>query len=593
MIERIKDLIHWINERLERTSENDQNIFIWVIGFAVITTISVTIYAIGNPIRDTFFAHFLNISKFIILNAVLFGAFTYVVSAIFSFMYVPLPRIALASFLYTMIANIVILYAENSGTLFSYTIGFVYSLLTAGIIYLFILFFIYKRKLMVTCVIGLLLGIVFFGGKALEPKQWTEPLKSNVPGNKIENPAEKGTFNYEFYTYGSGEDIQRDWFGENVDEITPSVDASHFITKWGEEREKFWGFTQENLPLNGRLWLPEGDGPFPAILMVHGNHTMEYLSTSGYDYLGEQLASRGFIAISVDEDFINYSNIFGSPNRNYELRAWMMMQHLAYIQDMNASPDSILYNKVDLSNIGLMGHSRGGQAVAMVSDYDRFFKDFDDDELLEKMENVQIQGIVAIAPTDKSIDNERAQIRDVSYLLIHGARDADVNDFGNEKQFFRTTYHPNTDHFRASVYIEKANHTQFNSDWGRLDLSVPRGLFLNKKQIMKPEEQREVAKLFMTAFFERIFNKDRTFEDVFRNHYFVKDYLPDTNIVTKYNPASYRVIESFEDDFSYEKAEGFDELEITTPKHRKGSNRMRDALSLTWSGVGSLPIDVS
>src|SRR5690625_6841782 len=132
MIERIKDLIHWINKRLERTSENDQNIFIWVIGFAVITTISVTIYAIGNPIRDTFFAHFLNISKFIILNAVLFGAFTSVVSAIFSFMYVPLPRISLASFLYTMIFNIVILYAENSGTLFSYSISFLFYLLLAG-----------------------------------------------------------------------------------------------------------------------------------------------------------------------------------------------------------------------------------------------------------------------------------------------------------------------------------------------------------------------------------------------------------------------------------------------------------------------------
>src|SRR5690625_6960576 len=102
MIERIKDFIHWINERLERTPENDQNIFIWVIGFAVITTISVTIYAIGNPIRDTFFADFLNISKFIILNAVLFGAFTYVVCAIFFFIYVPFLLIALSKLSLTL-----------------------------------------------------------------------------------------------------------------------------------------------------------------------------------------------------------------------------------------------------------------------------------------------------------------------------------------------------------------------------------------------------------------------------------------------------------------------------------------------------------
>ena len=158
-----------------------------------------------------------------------------------------------------------------------------------------------------------------------------------------ENPANSGNYDYNFFTYGSGSDLHRADFSATVNQITPTVDASDFITKWDKKRESFWGFDPSQLPINGRVWLPEGEGPFPLILMVHGNHTMEYLSTSGYDYLGELLASRGFITISVDEDFINYSSTYGSPNRNYELRTWMLLQHLVHLQTMNESADHHLY----------------------------------------------------------------------------------------------------------------------------------------------------------------------------------------------------------------------------------------------------------
>ena len=41
------------------------------------------------------------------------------------------------------------------------------------------------------------------------------------------------------------------------------------------------------------------------ILTVHGNHGMEHHSDPGYAYLGEHLSSRGFVMVSVDENFIN------------------------------------------------------------------------------------------------------------------------------------------------------------------------------------------------------------------------------------------------------------------------------------------------
>ena len=89
---------------------------------------------------------------------------------------------------------------------------------------------------------------------------------------------------------------------------TATVDGSAFVSigaRDREEREKDWGFDFKKLPINGRVWYPEGDGPFPLVLIVHGNHNMKDFSDPGYGISGELLASRGFILVSVDENFIN------------------------------------------------------------------------------------------------------------------------------------------------------------------------------------------------------------------------------------------------------------------------------------------------
>src|SRR6202044_1603663 len=100
-------------------------------------------------------------------------------------------------------------------------------------------------------------------------------------------------------------------------------------------RTAYWGFDAAHMPLNGRVWMPEGQGPFPLVLVVHGNHVMEDYSDPGYAYLGELLASQGFIVVSVDENFVNlsladYADPFslrmGDENK---VRAWLLLKHLA------------------------------------------------------------------------------------------------------------------------------------------------------------------------------------------------------------------------------------------------------------------------
>ena len=133
------------------------------------------------------------------------------------------------------------------------------------------------------------------------------------------DPSVPGSYRVLQMTYGSGKDKNRDDFRTRVTLKTPSVDASKLVDlgNTAKSRNKYWGFTPKELPLNARVWHPDGRGPFPLLLIVHGNHNMKDFSDPGYAYLGELLASRGYIVASLDMNFIN-----GNTRNENDARGW-------------------------------------------------------------------------------------------------------------------------------------------------------------------------------------------------------------------------------------------------------------------------------
>ena len=121
------------------------------------------------------------------------------------------------------------------------------------------------------------------------------------------DPGQRGEYSVLTLYYGSGTDKNRPEYRDSVSIETETVDASKLVSLGASARERndYWGFTPREMPLNARVWYPDGEGPFPLVLVVHGNHNMRDFSDPGYDYLGELLASRGYILASVDENFIN------------------------------------------------------------------------------------------------------------------------------------------------------------------------------------------------------------------------------------------------------------------------------------------------
>jgi dienelactone hydrolase len=370
------------------------------------------------------------------------------------------------------------------------------------------------------------------------------PLAVPDPANVGPNPV-LTTF------YGNGSDIRRPEYGKSVAIKTKTIDGSLFFKDfkgWKEKlRRRYWGFGLDKMPLNARVWYPKGDGPFPLVLIVHGNHNMTDFSDPGYEYLGQLLASRGFILASIDENFLNGWIV--APEKEQAVRGWMLLEHLKLWREWNETQGSPFYRKVDVNNVSLMGHSRGGEAVSTAALFNTLSY-YPEDANVRFDYHYPIKSLVAIAPVDgqyKPAGLFRI-IKDVSYFTFQGANDSDVSSFNGSRQFDHVHYTHDGNYFKTELYIYGANHGQFNTRWGRSDVGKMLGWFLNKKPLLDPEDQRKIAKTYISAFLETTLHGSTDYLPMFRDYRTARDWLPKTYYMSRYQDSSFQAIANFSED---------------------------------------------
>jgi len=411
-----------------------------------------------------------------------------------------------------------------------------------------------------------------------------------------DSPATPGPYEVRALTYGSGTDRHRPEFGEAVSLRTEAVDMRPFVSLGGlgaDVRRRYWGFGLDQFPLNGRVWQPEGEGPFPLVLIVHGNDFMTEPADTGYAYLGELLASRGFIAVSVDQTFFG-SYTIGRMRQENDGRAVVLLEHLRQWQDWNQDESSPFYGRVDLERIGLVGHSRGGEAAAIAA----LFAELDaypDDPSIPLDYDFEITSIVAIAPSYGQYQpaGENLELEGVNYLLLQGAHDADTGANLGSRMYNRVHVAGDDPAIKAAVTVYRANHSQFNTAWGGRDGNIPVNWLLNQRPLLGPEEQRRIAEVLVSAFLEATLHDDPTYAAILRDVSQAGDWLPDTYYATRYQDNTFQGLASYEEDEDQTTGsvagvelvgQGVD-LDEVDVKFRYGGSQHTRAVSLPWEGA--------
>jgi dienelactone hydrolase len=422
------------------------------------------------------------------------------------------------------------------------------------------------------------------------------------------DPSRPGPYTVETLSYGSGRDRWRAEYGSRARLVVPPVDGTALADGWtgfaGWGRTRFWGFSLSALPLQGRVWYPDGKGPFALVLVVHGSHPMEDFSEPGYAYLGELLASRGFVVVSVDENFLNtsYADVGLLPWREgrlrgeVDLRAFLLLEHLRRWREWNETPGHTFFGKVDLDDVALVGHSKGGEAVAVAAAFNRL-RFHPDDARVAFDYGFGIRAVVAIAPTDGLYRpaTQPTRLDDVDYLALQGANDLDVQSFAGARQFDRVSF-SGADYFlKEAVYVLGANHGQFNTVWGGIDYSRARAFLANRRTRLPGDEQRRIAAVFVSAFLEVALHRQLAYVPFLEDPRTGREWLPGATLLTDFRDTATRIVASFDEDVDLTtttltggrtRGDGLAVWRESVPRLRWGS-RATSAVFLGWDGQGA------
>ncbi len=223
-------------------------------------------------------------------------------------------------------------------------------------------------------------------------------------------------------------------------------------------------------------------GPFPVIEILHGRHSTCYDSTTmmvasgpgsdwpctgvnksivsyeGYDYLARNMASHGYIVISISANAINAydGSVAGSFEDGMPARGYLMQHHLDLWNTWNTTGgfpgDSLLFvGKLDMQNIGTMGHSRGGEGAVFHAEYNRSLGS-----------PYGIKAVMTLAP----VDFYRHVLNGIPLIDVAPYCDGDVNDLEGVHFYDDPRYNDTTDQApKHEIVYMGADHDLFNTVW--------------------------------------------------------------------------------------------------------------------------------
>lgn len=169
------------------------------------------------------------------------------------------------------------------------------------------------------------------------------------------------------------------------------------------------------------------------------NNLPTVASHLGYAYLGEYFASYGYIVASIDVVLINNKwGIPGDSTLNF-VRARLVLRTLQKMLEWNSNAEiskEVLHGidlsgRFDFSEVGLMGHSRGGEGVRNA--YNMLMENkgpSDAPQWRQRLPNVMIKGIMEIAPMYYGQNGTKLGVENIPWGMIVSGCEDDETDYG-------------------------------------------------------------------------------------------------------------------------------------------------------------------
>lgn len=363
--------------------------------------------------------------------------------------------------------------------------------------------------------------------------------------------------------------------------------------------------------------------PYPLLVFLHGNHgtcgffpfpppnqnirsdnrtqytfygtcptELGYVVTPnhlGYTYIAERLASWGYIVVSINAN----RGVTAAPGTSDDLgvnlvRGRLILRHLQRLSEWNTNggtPPSLgvdLQGMLDFNNVGLFGHSRGGEGVRAA--YDQY-RDPGSPWPARIPDPINFAAIFELGPVDGQ--TSRILTADgTTWNVLLPTCDGDVSDLQGIKPFNRmmriTNESPATQ--KSSFTVWGTNHNFYNTEW---QLSDSDGCFgpgnsalFSPPFITGSDKQRQVSLQAVMAFFRGNVgaSADPTFNENFNPQFALP---PNVTSVT-------RVDRGYTDSPSSDVTLVFEDFDKPTGTNTYGS--ANDASNITINH-GSIPQD--
>ncbi|MDG4786969.1 hypothetical protein O7626_13690 [Micromonospora sp. WMMD1102] len=240
--------------------------------------------------------------------------------------------------------------------------------------------------------------------------------------------------------------------------------------------------------MRGYVVAPQGtSGQRPLLLILHGRHPTCYQGTAepttvwpcpsgwntlpshrGYERIQQLLASQGYVTVSVAANSINAQDGAGLPPQDAgaQARSSLVRLHLGRWADWAGSgrstaPDVVRSAPVpNMSNVLLVGHSRGGEGVSRAA-VDSLSRPPAAQDGYPGTVRWQIRGLALIAPSIYSHN----PAPDVPSVTILPSCDGDLSDLEGQLYADATRGVGRGFALHGVVYAVGANHNYFNTEW--------------------------------------------------------------------------------------------------------------------------------